>query len=170
MAVMEFLAALPSEYDSAKAQILSCPKISSLQETFSKILHTEVSSSSISSPTLVSTQMSSALIGRTIESERQQNRNSNTRGPGSGGAFYYYCHKHGHVIQDFKKRQNRNKKFQYAHIAFTTKASNHPVQFSTSEVPRFQLYQDSLRSPSTPITAIVESGNLNKCLISFSSS
>ena len=52
MAVMGFLAALPSEYDSAKAQILSNPKISSLQETFSKILYTEVSSSS--SPTLVS--------------------------------------------------------------------------------------------------------------------
>ena len=53
MAVMGFLAALPSEYDSAKAQILSSPAISSLQETFSKILRTEVSSSS--SPTLVST-------------------------------------------------------------------------------------------------------------------
>ena len=69
MAVMGILAALPSEYDSAKAQILSSPKISSLQETFSRILRTEVSSSS--SPTLVSTQTSSALIGQTIESERQ---------------------------------------------------------------------------------------------------
>ena len=61
MTVMRFLAALPSEYDSAKARILSSPEISSLQETFSKILRTEVSSSS--SPTLVSTQTSSALIG-----------------------------------------------------------------------------------------------------------
>ena len=60
-AVMGFLAALPSEYDSAKAQIFSSPKISSLQETFSRILCTEVSSSS--SPTLVSAQTSSALIG-----------------------------------------------------------------------------------------------------------
>ena len=32
------------------------------------------------------------------------------------------------------------------------------------------MYQDSLRSPSTPITAISESGNLNKCLVSSSSS
>ena len=32
------------------------------------------------------------------------------------------------------------------------------------------MYQDSLRSPSTPITAIVESGNSNKCLVSSSSS
>ena len=32
------------------------------------------------------------------------------------------------------------------------------------------MYQDSLRSPSTPIIAIVESGNPNKCLVSSSSS
>ena len=70
MVVMGFLAALPSEYDSAKAQILSSPEISSLQETFSRILCIEVSSSS--SPTLVSAQTSSALIGQNIESERQR--------------------------------------------------------------------------------------------------
>ena len=32
------------------------------------------------------------------------------------------------------------------------------------------MYQDSLRSPSTPITTIAESGNSNKCLVSSSSS
>ena len=32
------------------------------------------------------------------------------------------------------------------------------------------MYQESLKSPSTPITAIAESGNPNKCLVSFSSS
>ena len=105
MAVMRFLAALPSGYDSTKAQILSNPEISSLQETFSKILRTEVSSPS--SPTLVSAQTSSALIGQTIESESQRNRNSGpgntTRGPSSGGVVCYYCHKPGHVIRDCKK-------------------------------------------------------------------
>ena len=94
MEVMGFLATLPFEYDSAKAQILFSLEISSLQETFSKILRTEVSSSS--SPTLVSTQTSSALIGQTIESKRQRNRNSglgeNTKGPGFGGVVCYYCH------------------------------------------------------------------------------
>ena len=69
MVVMRFLTALPFEYDSAKTQILSSPEISSLQKTFCRILRTEVSSSS--SPTLVSTQTSSALIRQTIESERQ---------------------------------------------------------------------------------------------------
>ena len=38
------------------------------------------------------------------------------------------------------------------------------------ELARFQLYQYSLRSPSTPITAIAESGNPNKYLVSSSSS
>ena len=105
MAVMGSLAALPAEYDSTKAQILSSPEISSLQETFSRILRIEVSSSS--SPTLVSSQTSSALIGQTIESERQRNRNSglghNTRRLGSGGVVCYYCHKPGHVIWDCEK-------------------------------------------------------------------
>ena len=68
MAVMGFLVTLPSE-DSAKAQILSCPEISSLQETFSRILCTEVSSSSVSSPTLVFAQTSNTLVGQTIDSE-----------------------------------------------------------------------------------------------------
>ena len=38
------------------------------------------------------------------------------------------------------------------------------------ELARFQLYQDSLRSPSTLITAIDKSGKPNKCLVSSSSS
>ena len=172
MTIMGFLAALPFEYDSAKAQILSSPEISSLQETFSRILRIEVSSSS--SPTLVYAQISSALIGQTIESERQRNRNSgpsdNTRGHGSGGVVCYYCHKPGHVICDCKKQHNQNQKFQSAHMASTTETSNQSVQFSAAELGRFQLYQDSLRSPSTPITAIAESGNPNKCLVSSSSS
>ena len=60
MAIMGFLTALLSEYDSAKTQILSSPEISSLKETFRRILRTEVSFSS--SPTLVSAQTGSALI------------------------------------------------------------------------------------------------------------
>ena len=59
MAVMGFLATLPSEYDSVKAQILASPEISSFQETFSRILRIETSS--CTSP---STQISSALVGR----------------------------------------------------------------------------------------------------------
>ena len=83
MVVMGFLAALPSEYDSIKAQILSNLEISSFQETFNRILRTK-----ISSPTPPSAQMSNALVGQnTGESEKQQYRNSrlgnNSRGPSS---------------------------------------------------------------------------------------
>ena len=73
------------------------------------------------------------------------------------------------MIRDCKKRHNRNHKFQSPHIASTTEASDPLVQLTT-ELAKFQLYQDSLRSPSTPITAIAESSNPNKCLISSSSS
>ena len=108
MAMMGFLAALPSEYDYVKAQILSCPEISFFQETFSSVLRTETSSS-----TPPSSQMSSALVGRNIcESKKQQYRNSgpdgNPRGTSSGRVVCYYCHKPRHVIRDCKKWQSRN--------------------------------------------------------------
>ena len=73
------------------------------------------------------------------------------------------------MIRDCKKRQSRNQKFQSAHIASTTEASDQSVQFSAAELARFQLYQDSLRSPSTSITVIAKSDNPNKCLVSSSS-
>ena len=38
------------------------------------------------------------------------------------------------------------------------------------ELARFHLYQESLKSPSTPIIVIAESGNPDKCLVSSSSS
>ena len=92
MAVMGFLIALPSKYDSIKEQIMSSPEISSIQETFSRILRIETSSSTPFA------QMSSALVGRNIgESEKQQDKNSgpgvNSRGTSSGGVVCYYYHK-----------------------------------------------------------------------------
>ena len=74
MAVTGFLAIVPLEYDSAKTQILSSPKVSSFQETFSRILHTK-----ISPPALPFTQMSSALVGHSGELGKPQYKNS---GPG----------------------------------------------------------------------------------------
>ena len=74
------------------------------------------------------------------------------------------------MIRDCKKRQSRNQRLQYAHVASTNKASDRSVQFTAKELARFHLYQESLKSPSTPITAIAESGNPNKGLVSSSSS
>ena len=88
MTEMGFVAALPSEYDSVKAQIMSSLEILPFQETFNKILNTE-----ISSHTFLSAQMNSALVGRNIgEPEKQQYRNSgqggNSRGSSSGGVVF----------------------------------------------------------------------------------
>ena len=67
---MGFLAALPSKYDSVKAQILSNLEISSFQEIFSRILRTKTSSST---PPFVQYIGSSALVGQYIgESEKQE--------------------------------------------------------------------------------------------------
>ena len=41
MAVMSFLAGLPSEFETAKSQVLASPEISSLQDVFSRVLRTE---------------------------------------------------------------------------------------------------------------------------------
>ena len=59
--MMGFLVALPLEYDFVKAQILSSLEISSFQETFSRILRIEISS------TPPFAQMSSALVGQNID-------------------------------------------------------------------------------------------------------
>ena len=122
--MMGFLAALPSEYDSVKAQILVSPEISSFQETFSRIFRIETSSC-----TPPSTQMSSVLVGRNSgESETQQYRNSglggNSRGTNFGGVVCYYCHKSEHLIRDCNKRQSRNQRLQSAHVASTNAASD----------------------------------------------
>ena len=79
---------------------MSSPEVSSLQETFNMILCTE-----ISSPALLSAQMSSAFVGQNNgESGKSQFINSGPRGnirePNFGGfVCYYYC-KLGHLIRD----------------------------------------------------------------------
>ena len=110
MVVMGFLAALPSEYDSVKEQILANPEISTFQETLCRILYTETSSC-----TPPSTEMRSAHVGQnSSESETQQYRNSNPSGnstrTNSGGVVCYCYHKPGYVIRDCKKRQSRNQR------------------------------------------------------------
>ena len=103
MAVMRFLAALPSEYDSAKAQICPIlryhlsrrPLAGFFTLRYHPLLHLP----------LYLPRQAVLLLDRPLE--RQRNRNSgpgdNTRGPGSGGVVCYYCHKSGHVIRDCKK-------------------------------------------------------------------
>ena len=56
-----------------------------------------------------------------------------------------YFHNRGHVCQNCRKLQNKNRRFQSVH------------------------YQKSLQSASTSITTLVESGKSNICFISSSS-
>ena len=81
----------------------------------------------------------------------------------------YFCRKSRHVIRDCKKLHNRNQRFPSAYIASSNETSDQSVQFSADKLTRFHLYQESLKSPSTPVTAIAESGNPNTCLVSSSS-
>ena len=72
---------------------------------------------------------------------------------------------------DCKKLQYRNQRTQSAHIASTNDAINHEksVTISADEFAKFSQYQESLKSSSTPVTAIAESGKPNTCLVSSSS-
>ena len=103
---MSFLVGLPSEFETAKSQILSGSDISSLQEAFSRILHTE------SSANVQSTQHNNALISRhsTFEPGKQyrssgnkgmgsttHDRSTGTRGQEPGELVCHYCHKPGHI-------------------------------------------------------------------------
>ena len=60
-----------------------------------------------------------------------------------GGVVCHYCHHQGHLCQDCRKLQNRDRRFQCPH--------------------------DSLKSAFTPSTMLAESSKPNTCLVFFSS-
>ena len=63
----------------------------------------------------------------------------------SRGVVSHYCYNPGHIRQNCRKLQNKNQRFKSVH------------------------YQKSLKSTSTFITTLVESGKINTCFISSSS-
>jgi len=169
MVVVSFLVGLPSEFETAKSQILSSSEISSLQGAFSRVLRTE------SSPPV---QYSSALVSRTNEYEagRSHYKGGNKgeasnfdRTQDSGGIVYHYCHKPGHMKRDCRRLQNKTQKTHSAHIASTNDTSEKSFLISADEFVKFSQYQESLKSSSTHIPTIVESSKSNTCLISSSS-
>ena len=80
----------------------------------------------------------------------------------------YYCHEPGHTKRTCRKLQNKTQKPQSAHVA-ATDTSEKKVMISADEFAKFSQYQESLKSSSTSITALAESGKPNTCLISSSS-
>ena len=92
MDYLEFLASLLSKFDTVKSHILSSPEISLLQETFNRLLRTEISPS---------IQMSNALVSKNSNYEPVKHQ---TKSSGSAleppsqslvGVVCYYCHKPG---------------------------------------------------------------------------
>ncbi|XP_058007912.1 uncharacterized protein LOC131182393 [Hevea brasiliensis] len=73
LAVMSFLTGLPSEYETSKYQILSSSEISSLHETFTRVLRTESTQSSQTQRVLLLAviQMNNRVIEEEVEEELQ---------------------------------------------------------------------------------------------------
>ncbi|XP_031285404.1 uncharacterized protein LOC116144087 [Pistacia vera] len=80
-----------------------------------------------------------------------------TKSQESGGIVCYYCHEPGHTKRACKTLQNKAQKTQSAHVT-ATDTSEKTVMISTDEFANFSQYQESLKSSSTSITALAESG------------
>ena len=179
MAVMSFLAGLPSEFETAKSQILSGSEISSLEDAFRRVLRTE------NTLPVLSTQPNSVLLSRTTtaDSGRQHyksNGNSKSMGSGpnhsdkntsnhgqeQGEIVCHYCHKPGHIKRDCRKLQY--KKAHSAHIASSCATSDKHVTISADEYARLTQFQETVKQPSGHVTAPVETGKPNACLVSSS--
>lgn len=68
--------------------------------------------------------------------------------------------------RDCRRLQNKTQKTYSTHIASTNDTSEKSVLISVDEFVKFSEYQESLKSSSTHVPTIAESGKLNTCLIS----
>ncbi|XP_057991209.1 uncharacterized protein LOC110665835 isoform X5 [Hevea brasiliensis] len=179
LAIMSFLAGLPSEYETAKSQILSSSEIFSLDETFTRVLCTESTQSS--------QPASSALISRNPNGQQGNrrgsrggitgNRNNQRNGEASSyqdsrGVICYYCHEPGHTKYNCRQLQRKNQQSQMSNMAAensTISSSEKTILVSAKDFAQFSQYQASLKPTSSPVTAIAESGKSTACLVSSSS-
>ncbi|XP_038886884.1 uncharacterized protein LOC120077091 [Benincasa hispida] len=128
---------------------------------------------------VTSSNSSSALIGRTndyrgnkgVESNSFKGHPNNQRS-NLGGVVCYYCHKPGHTKRECRKLLSKGQRMPSlsVHVASTLDNLDKSITIFAEEFAKFQQYQESLRaSSSTPITAIAETGNISKCLLSSTS-
>ena len=168
MAVMSFLVGLPSEFETAKSQILSSSEIGSLQEVFSRILRTESTSSIQQTNNVLVAKGGSNDTGRK-SNNRGESKTSDSYNNDSSNIVCYYYHELGHAKKYCKKLQNRNQRNQIANVATasntSSSSSDKTVMVSADEFAKFSQYQESLKI-STPVTALAETGKT--CLISSS--
>lgn len=91
--MMIFLAGLNSQFEIVKSQNISSAEISSLQDTFTRVLRTEISASVASS-----VHDSSALISRGSRGDiRSRGKGSRiNQSKNEEGVICYYCNEPGH--------------------------------------------------------------------------
>ncbi|CAM8999069.1 unnamed protein product [Rhodiola kirilowii] len=153
MALMSFLAGLPSEFETAKSQILSDSKVASLEDAFRRVLHTETRPSP--------PPPSSAFIGRRPQasgnfSYKGSGGSSENRPDWIASAECRYCHQIGHLKNSCPKK----KRAPSANVV-----SSSPVTLSAAEYAHLRGLAE--RS-SAPAAAIAQSGTSNTCLVSTS--
>ncbi|RVW41005.1 Retrovirus-related Pol polyprotein from transposon TNT 1-94 [Vitis vinifera] len=168
MTVMSFLSGLPSEFETAKSQILSGSDIDSLQEVFSRVLRTENVSSSQHTNVLVAKGENAENARRVTN--RGGNRAFENHGNDSSTIVCFYCHEAGHTKKNCRKLQNRNRRIQTTNVATSDTATfsdslNKIVTMTAKEFSKYSQYQDALKA-STPVSALAESGKT--CLVSSS--
>ncbi|KAL6313651.1 hypothetical protein AAG906_010069 [Vitis piasezkii] len=148
MAVMSFLAGLPSEFETAKSQFLSSSEIGSLQEVFSRILRTEGTSSIQQTNNVLVAKGGSNDTGRK-SNNRGGSKTSDSYNNDSSNIVCYYCHEPGHTKKYCKKLQNRNQRNQIANVATasstSSSSSDKTVMVSADEFAKFSQYQESLK-------------------------
>ncbi|RVX07978.1 hypothetical protein CK203_014828 [Vitis vinifera] len=142
MAVMSFLAGLPSKFEIAKSQILSNFEIGSLQEVFSRILCTEDTSSI--------QQTNNVLVAK--GGNNDTGRKSNNRGGSKTSDSYN--NDSSNIIANVPTASSTFSSY-----------SDKTIMVSADEFAKFSQYQESLKI-STPVTTLAEIGKT--CLI-FSS-
>jgi len=182
MAVMSFLAGLPPEFDAARTQIISSPEITTLRDTFTRILRSEGSRSTPIVTSALVSRGTSNEAGRGSRDSRGSRKNTGFQGSWSGGGLgrnvghnkpvCYYCDEPGHTRRTCWKLHGKpQQQAQVAniatqgisHVSTVSSSNDKSVLVSADEFARFTQYQALLKSnPST----IDESGKpTTSCVI-----
>ncbi|OIT19193.1 hypothetical protein A4A49_44137, partial [Nicotiana attenuata] len=173
MAIMSFLAGLPSEFEIAKSQILSSSDITSLKDIFSQVLRTE------STPSIQQTNVLVAKGEGRNDAKRWNNNNdagkwSNNNDAGRWNSnkerdndiICRYCKEPGHMKRNYKKLQIHNQRTQTANVAAASNSSSEKtITIPADEYAKLSQYHELVKG-STLVTSLAESGN--KCLSSSS--
>ncbi|XP_050223489.1 uncharacterized protein LOC126673397 [Mercurialis annua] len=174
MFVLRFLCGLGSEYEGVTSQILSSAEIPDGEEALTRILRSNLVLSATPS-----VPPSSALYSQRHTSDRSfkgptrgSTRDMRSPNDGSKPVECYYCHEPGHTKRTCPLLKAKEKRYRSAQVATTdvTPPATLSAQSYTLTAEEYAKYQESLASKrSSSVTAIAESGNSNKCLVSSSS-